>query len=67
MAAYRIVFRGALARSQDPMFETMSLERDGDEYVLVGDVVDPAQLHGLLDRIQELGLELVAAEPASDS
>ncbi|MGO9504985.1 MAG: hypothetical protein ACLPUO_26215 [Streptosporangiaceae bacterium] len=31
--------------------------------VLTGTVIDQAHLHGLLQRIQELGLELVSIDP----
>jgi hypothetical protein len=64
MPPYRIVFRGELARANgDPMLESMRVEREGDDVAIVGEVVDAAQLHGLLDRIQQLGLELVSVEP----
>jgi hypothetical protein len=32
--------------------------------VLVGEVRDQAQLYGLLDRLRDFGIELVAVEPA---
>jgi hypothetical protein len=32
----------------------------------VGDVADQSQLHGLLDRVAQLGIELVAVGPATD-
>jgi hypothetical protein len=32
--------------------------------VLTGDVRDQAQLYGLIDRLQEFGIELLAVEPA---
>jgi hypothetical protein len=35
--------------------------------VLVGDIRDQAQLYGLLDRLQEFGIELLAVEPADGS
>lgn len=64
MPPYRIVFRGAPASANDdPMLEGMHVEAAGEDVAVVGEIVDAAQLHGLLDRIQHLGLELVSVEP----
>jgi hypothetical protein len=32
--------------------------------VLVGEIRDQAELYGLLDRLRDLGIELIAVEPA---
>jgi hypothetical protein len=45
----------------------MTLEHGPNRMVLVGDVRDQAQLYGLLDRLQEFGIELLAVEPAEIS
>ena len=42
----------------------MTLEHGPNQTVLVGDVRDQAQLYGLLGRLQEFGIELLAVEPA---
>jgi hypothetical protein len=60
---YRIVLRGELTDRFRSEFEPFSLERAEGQTVLVGDVVDQAQLHGLLDRIARLGIELVSVAP----
>jgi hypothetical protein len=39
------------------------LERAGGTTVLTGPVRDQAHLHGLIERIQELGIELVSVNP----
>ena len=44
------------------MFEPMQMTRDHDFTIMTGAVRDQAQLHGLIGRIQDLGLELVSAE-----
>ena len=48
----------------------MTLVTGNGETDITGPVVDQAQLHGLLDRIRDLGLELVSVsatvEPAAD-
>jgi hypothetical protein len=61
---YRIVLRGRLSEHFQSAFDGMTLERGPNRTVLVGDVRDQAQLYGLLDRLQEFGIELLAVEPA---
>jgi hypothetical protein len=43
-------------------FEGMALEQGRGQTALVGEVRDQAQLYGVLDRIQNLGLELLSVE-----
>jgi hypothetical protein len=45
----------------------MSLEHGPNRTVLTGDVRDQAQLYGLLSRLQEFGIELLAVESADVS
>jgi hypothetical protein len=61
---YRIVLRGRLAESFESAFDGMTLEHGPNRTVLVGDVRDQAQLYGLIDQLQEFGIELLAVEPA---
>ena len=67
---YRIVVRGELDARFAYLFDGMRMERHEGTTVLEGPVRDRAQLHGFIDRIQELGLELLAieqiAEPPED-
>jgi hypothetical protein len=42
----------------------MVLEPGQDQTVLVGEVRDQAHLYGLLDRLRDFGIDLVAVEPA---
>ena len=68
----RITLRGRLSDRIAAGFEGMApLPRDGGTE-LVGHVVDQAQLHGLLTRIRDLGLELssltvAGTEPAKEA
>jgi hypothetical protein len=64
---YRIVLRGRLSESFESAFDGMTLEHGPDRTVLTGDVRDQAQLYGLIDRLQEFGIELLAVEPADSS
>jgi hypothetical protein len=42
----------------------MALEAAPNRTVLVGDIRDQAHLYGLLDRLRDFGIELLAVEPA---
>ena len=61
---YRIVLRGRLSEHFESAFDGMALEAGPNQTVLVGEVRDQAQLYGLLDRLRDFGIDLVAVEPA---
>jgi hypothetical protein len=54
----RIRVRGRLSERLAGAFDGVTFVRRGGATELVGDMVDQAQLHGLLTRIRDLGLEL---------
>jgi hypothetical protein len=54
----RIVVRGRLSARLAAAFEGLTVARRGRTTELRGSVVDNAQLHGLLARIRDLGLDL---------
>ena len=56
---YEIRVRGRVSEAALSTFEGMDAEEAPAETVLHGPVTDQAGLHGLLDRIQSLGLELI--------
>ena len=60
---YRLVLRGELGDSFGFLFEGMQLRRLAGMTVLTGQVTDQAQLLGLIQQIQELGVELVSVNP----
>jgi hypothetical protein len=64
---YRIVLRGRLSERFESAFDGMTLEHGPNRTVLTGDVRDQAQLYGLIGRLQEFGIELLAVEPADRS
>jgi hypothetical protein len=63
---YRLVVRGELGDRFAGEFEGMHMERVAGTTVLSGNVVDQTHLYGLLDRLPELGIELVSVEPVGD-
>jgi hypothetical protein len=58
-ASYQIRVRGRISPALLDSFEGMESEIEPVETVLHGPVRDQAELHGLIDRIQALGLELI--------
>jgi hypothetical protein len=63
---YRLVLRGELGEPFAFLFEGMRIERVAGTTVLTGMVADQAQLHGLIQRARELGLELVSVGPVNE-
>jgi hypothetical protein len=61
-ATYRIVFRGELDQRFAYLFNGMQMERVEGTTVLTGRVLDQAQLHGYIERLEELRLELLSVE-----
>jgi hypothetical protein len=54
--------RSELSERYTAAFEGMEMETKSGLTVLTGEVVDQVQLHGILDRIGGLGLELLSVE-----
>ncbi len=66
-SSYEIRIRGRVGNSVLASFEDMQAAVRPAETVLRGTVTDQAQLHGLLERIQLLGLELIEIRQVSPS
>ena len=61
-ATYRIVVRGEIDDRFAFLFNGMRMKRVEGTTVLTGAVVDQAQLHGYIERLAELGLDLLGLE-----
>lgn len=60
---YEIRFRGHLSSSRAQMFEGLQMVQEpGGETVLTGVVIDQAVLHGILNRIRDLGVPLLSVK-----
>jgi hypothetical protein len=64
---YRVVVRGRLGRTLSDAFGHLELDSSGGQSSLTGTFADQAQLHGLLDRLRDLGIEIVSVNPVTDS
>jgi hypothetical protein len=61
---YRIRVHGMLPAHWSEWFDGFAIAYDaGGDTTLTGQVVDQAALHGLISRVRDLGLTLVAIEP----
>jgi len=60
LARYEIRIAHPLDESMATAFEGLDLRADGDITVVLGEL-DQAALHGVLERVRVLGLELVDA------
>jgi hypothetical protein len=60
---YRISVRGRLTERLGSAFEGMVLEPTAGHTALVGEIRDQSHLYGVLDRVRNLGLELVSVQP----
>lgn len=60
---YRICIRGRLTERLGSALEGMSLEAGATDTAFTGEIRDQSQLYGLLDRVRDLGLELISVQP----
>jgi hypothetical protein len=61
---YRLVIRGSLGRHLTGVFDQLEIDARDDKTTLTGTFTDQAQLHGLLDRLRDLGIQLISVNPA---
>ena len=62
---YQIVVRGEISKRYATAFEGMEMETKSGQTILTGEIIDNSHLHGILDHIIALGLELVSVEEMS--
>ncbi|MEW5956916.1 MAG: hypothetical protein AB1801_04275 [Chloroflexota bacterium] len=59
-AIYEIRLKGYLSSDWSPWFDDMVITHDDENNTLLtGPVVDQAALHGLLDKVRDLGIPLL--------
>jgi hypothetical protein len=63
---YRLVLRGEPGEPFGFLFEGMRMDRVAGTMVMTGIVIDQAHLAGLIQRTQELSLELISIEPTDE-
>ena len=60
---YQICIRGRVTQRLGSALEGMHPTSGATETVFTGEIRDQSQLYGLLDRVRDLGLELVSVQP----
>ena len=60
---YQICVRGRVTERLGSALEGMRLKPGATETMFIGEIRDQSQLYGLLDRVRDLGLELVSVQP----
>ena len=63
---YRIVVRGELSGRYAAAFEGMEMETKTGQTILTGEVADQPRLHGIFERINGLGLELLSVQSCQE-
>ena len=63
---YQICVRGRLTERMAAALEGMTLHAGTFDTVFTGEVKDQSQLYGLLNRLLDLGLELISVQPQTD-
>lgn len=63
---YQICVRGRLTDRMAAALEGMTLHAGTSDTVFTGEVKDQSQLYGLLNRLLDLGLELISVQPQTD-
>ena len=64
-ARYEIRVESVLNDRWSEWFEGMAIEIEGDQTVLLGIFPDQSALHGILDRLRDLGMSVVAVRRIS--
>jgi hypothetical protein len=60
---YRVVVRGHLGEHLASAFDSLQIESKAGASSLTGTFADQAALHGLLDRLRDLGIAIVSVNP----
>ncbi len=63
---YQIRLNGTLDSSWSDWFDGFSITAQGDETILIGVVCDQSALHGILAKINDLGLSLISVNKLPD-
>ena len=63
---YRIVVKGRLSDGFANGFEDMTQTASGPNTMLEGSYLDQSHLHGLLDRLRDLGIQIISFDASPE-
>jgi hypothetical protein len=63
---YEIVVRGRLSRRYEHAFDCVTVEPQTGRTTLHAELVDQSQLYGLLERLRDLGIELLSVNTIAE-
>lgn len=63
---YEIVIRGRLSSRYQSAFDDVTVVSYAGQTTLRADVLDQSRLYGLLNRLRDLGIELIRVDRISD-
>ena len=64
---YEIVVRGRLSRRYEGAFDGVTLVPHHGQTTLCARLVDQSQLYGLLNRLRDLGIELISVNAVGEA
>jgi hypothetical protein len=64
---YEIVVRGRLSERYGSAFDGMTFESRAGMTTLSGAILDQSQLYGLINRLRDLGIELISVRADGDA
>ena len=64
---YEIRIKGELAVTWSAWFDEFEIRIEKENTVLLGEVADQAALHGLLNKIRDIGLSIVSIQQVADN
>jgi hypothetical protein len=64
---YRVVVRGRLGKHLADVFDQLEVDPRPGQTSLTGNFTDQAQLHGLLDQLRDLGIQLISVNPVGQA
>lgn len=59
-ASYEVRVEGLLGSDWSTWFDGLDVTTEGGQSVLFGELADEAALHGVLERVRDLGLQLIS-------
>ena len=63
----RIKVQGHIDKTRKDWFEGMEIIYEGDNTILLGNILDEAFLHGILNKIRDLNLKLISVNTSQEN